>query len=126
MQTSRIMSRTKRQTSTPFLPKLPIEVWFKTATPYKFSLDDEDKYLFHARQAEYKARTVRGVEYLDGLLAINTPQQLVTFMNTYDCPITWARPFWKTFLEVQASLKLAMRSQWPSCLVTLNLLNTLI
>ncbi len=91
MKKSRNMSRIQRTTSIPFLPTLPIEVWFITWQIFTWSLVEEGAdYIFQFQFRDKhpdEAKRFRGIEYVNALLAIDRPQQLVDFLNTYACPI---------------------------------------
>ena len=125
--------------STSFLPKLPIEAWFKTLPFFIWETTKEgDDWLlqfsdppplpkdadgFTQFHTEPFGMECRGLEYVDSLLKIRTPSELVAFLNVYGCPIDgivqdpvdgdWHRttvPFhWSEFLKFQANLKDAMR-----------------
>jgi hypothetical protein len=90
MKQSRIMSRTQKTISTPFLP---IEVWFVSWPLVRWSLienenDDIFEFQFLDKPPE-KVKTFRGTDYVNGMLAISKAQQLVKFMNHYACPISF-------------------------------------
>lgn len=91
MKKSRSMSRIQRTTSRPSLPTLPVEVWFITWQIFTWSLVEEgDDYIFQFQFRDKhpeEAKRIRGIEYVNALLAIDRPQQLVDFLNTYACPI---------------------------------------
>lgn len=89
------MSPTQRTTTTPFLPKLSLEVRLIRQPVIKWSaVQNEDDYIFQFQlpdieQIGWNLLTAEkgGKEYLDRLLKIKTPQELVKFMNTYSCPV---------------------------------------
>ena len=87
------MSRMKETTARPSLPSLPIEVWLKAQPRLKWNLiENEYDCIFQFQFRDIEESTVvveqqRGREYRDRLLDIETPQDLVTFMNNYSCPL---------------------------------------
>jgi hypothetical protein len=154
---SRERKRRAKPVKPPSLPALPIEIWFHTQPYYRWHLvESEDVQLLHFRNwdgspSEFEdgwpptfrdewrptpqetlpeERSLRGAEYVDALLAITEPQQLVDFMNTYGCPIDgviqdpderdWHRtviPFlWGTFTDAQDKLRDAMLLPIPELL----------
>lgn len=143
MKQSRTMSRMKGTTPTPLLPTLPIEVRFEGWPLYRWSIfedGDDCMFQFHTEAKSYSERelqdlremlriTFRGTEFLRDLLAIDTPQELVTFMNTYAGPIGIVQdpvdgkylwkivPFrWSTFIAAQKKLNQAMSLPIPKLL----------
>ena len=143
MKKSRIMSRTRGTASTPSLPTLPIEVRFEGWPLYTWSIVEdrqdcmfqystESKSYMEREEKDYRQMlhtTFRAAEFLNDLLAIDTPQQLVAFMNTYAGPIGIVQdpvarkyhrrivPFhWSTFLAAQTKLRQAMRLPIPKLL----------
>jgi len=120
----------------PVLPTLPIEIRFE-AWPFERSslVGDGDDYIFkfHRDSISYSEKEIKdlrlmlhptfpGTEFLNSILAITEPQQLVTFMNTYVGLMGLVRdsddgrypsvfvPFrWSTFIDAQTKLKDAMR-----------------
>jgi hypothetical protein len=111
------MSRITRTTSTPFVPTLPIEIWFETTPIYRWAVTEEGNdwfFQFSPPKLRIKFKDYNGREYVDDLLKITTPTELVTFMNLNGCPLyVWdARPFrWSDFIRLQEKLKNAML--WP-------------
>jgi hypothetical protein len=137
------MSRMNETTPTPLLPTLPIEVRFEGWPLYRWSIfedGDDCMFKFHTDVKSYSERelrdyremlhiTFRGTEFLRDLLAIDTPQELVTFMNTYAGPIGIVQdpvdgkylwkivPFrWSTFIAAQKKLNQAMSLPIPKLL----------
>ena len=137
------MSRMKETTTTPLLPTLPIEVRFEGWPLYRWSIfedGDDCMFKFHTDVKSYSERelrdyremlhiTFRGTDFLRDLLAIDTPQELVTFMNTYAGPIGIVQdpvdgkypwkivPFrWSTFIAAQRKLNQAMSLPIPKLL----------
>jgi hypothetical protein len=143
MKHSLIVSPTQRTTAAPFLPTLPIEIWFRHWPIFTWSfVENKDdglfQYQFRDRFPE-EPKLFRGSEYLNRLFAIDTPQQLVAFMNAFACPIfvrhrltsipyRWENglkmqmkakeaPFrWSAFIQGRAKLKDAMRLPIPTLL----------
>jgi hypothetical protein len=137
MKKSRIMSRNQRTTAIPTLLTLPIDVQFESWPVYSWSIvgDGNDCMFQLIPPRSYMEKMYRdnqtpsrATEFLNGLLAISEPQQLVTFMETYAGPIGIARhpdgtyiwqvvPFhWSNFIEAQTNLRQAMRLPIPKLL----------
>jgi hypothetical protein len=130
MISSLIMSRIQKTTPTTFLPQLPIEVWFARIAYCTWALgeDEDDPMLEVLDRKKLVKRVFRGREYLDALLAINAPEQLVKFMNTYACPFPQGDPInvkyegttvgfrWSTFVTARENVKQAMRLPIPTLL----------
>ena len=143
MKQSRTISRMKGATSTPLLPSLPIEIRFEGWPLYRWSIfedGDDCMFQFHTEAKSYSERelkdlremlhiTFRGSEFLRDLLAIDTPQELVTFMNTYAGPIGIVQdpidgkylwkivPFrWSAFVAAQKKLNQARSLPIPKLL----------
>jgi hypothetical protein len=114
MKKSRIVSPAKRA-SAPLLPTLPLEVWLTSCPLLTWSLlENKNGCVFQSqlRDAEYpwKYETFRGTEYLDSLLAIETPQELVIFVNTFASPFKYHKTFnWGDFVDARKKLEDAMR-----------------
>jgi len=130
------MSHIPSTAPAPFLPTLPIEVWIAARPLLNWSLVENENdciFQFQFRDTEHpwNYECFRGTEYVDGLLAIETPRQLVSFMNTYACPIDdivvkdvvdgkyHKRPasfHWRAFIEAQATLRNARHLPIPKLL----------
>jgi hypothetical protein len=145
MKKARKMSRDNKEIlSTGFLPSIPMDVRFE-AWPYHTwrLVRQEDDCLFECslRKTSYLEKqtdelrttlreTFSGAEYVESVLRIETPEELVEFINTYtaihnfgqrhnDEPNgqTTLRFHWSAFLKVQSQLTQAMtnsakRSGW--------------
>jgi hypothetical protein len=136
MKKACIMSPIRRTIPGTFLPTLPIEIWLTAQPLLNWSLvENEDdcifQFNFHDREHPGTYKRFRGTEYVEGLLTIETPRQLVSFMNTYACPIdgtvvkdpvdgkyhqTPASFHWRAFIEAQAKLRNARHLPIPKLL----------
>jgi|GEM_PF-1608783 len=77
------------------MPTLPIEVRVSWTHFYDWSVnEDGDDYIFQPHDPSnkelpdpYPTKECPGTEYLEALLAVQTPEELVRFMNRYSCPL---------------------------------------
>lgn len=138
------MSRDNKEIlSTGFLASIPVDVRFE-AWPYHMwrLVRQEDDCLFECsfRKTSYREKqtdelrtmlreTFSGAEYVESMLRIETPEELVEFMNTYTAiqnlgqthnyepnGQTTLRFHWSAFLEVQSKLMQAMINPVPKLL----------